>query len=104
MTASRPQSPETHGVPDSSGGGSAADTASDLNLFDPEFMSTAFEKYAKLREIGPVVPITIGIGQVQAESAETQGRFRPQPTYFVSHYDAVVEACSLTSYPSIRDR
>jgi cytochrome P450 len=62
-----------------------------INRGDPSFMATAYETYAELREKGRVARVELSFGANNGRSDDAQSRFFNGPTYFVSHYDDVVE-------------
>ena len=62
----------------------------ELNLRDPQFMTNAFETYAKLREKGPVVRVKFGGGEDTEEKENARNPFFQRETAFVSRYDDVV--------------
>lgn len=75
-----------------------ADAATDtkglikVKLGDSTFMDHAYETYAELREKGPVTEVELSFGAPRDESSDDlRARLFNGPTYFVSHFDDVVE-------------
>jgi cytochrome P450 len=67
----------------------------ELDMTDPHFMANAHELYADLRAKGPVSRVRFaGMGQEVASGDGTEeqpGIFGRQETFFVTHYDEVIE-------------
>jgi cytochrome P450 len=62
-----------------------------INRGDPDFMEHAYETYADLREKGPVTRVELSFGARNQDKDNPQSRFFNGPTYFVSHFDDVVD-------------
>ncbi len=66
----------------------------ELNITDPHFMANAHELYADLRAKGPVSRVRFaGMEQEVSDNGteEQRGFFGRQETFFVTHYDEVIE-------------
>src|SRR5215211_4181254 len=66
----------------------------ELDIADPHFMANAHELYADLRAKGPVSRVRFaGVAEeASGEGTEEQrGIFGSQETFFVTHYDEVIE-------------
>ena len=62
----------------------------ELNISDPNFMATAYDTYAALREQGRVSTVQFSAGEAaQAQDGPRQEMFN-RDFYFVTHYDVVV--------------
>ncbi len=70
--------------------GIAVEDPTTLDLSDPNFMATAYETYASLREQGAVVPVRFPVRE--GGDAGAQDRMRGRDSFFVAHYDEVVAA------------
>ncbi|MGH2616546.1 MAG: cytochrome P450 family protein [Thermomicrobiales bacterium] len=69
--------------------GATADVV-ELNISDPQFMATAYDTYAELREEGPVTRIKFRSGFEGEESGSPRDRMFNTETYFVTKYDDVI--------------
>jgi len=87
-TKTAPTATETgNGVEDQT----AQDDVVVLDVSDPQFMATAYDTYAELRERGPVTRIKFASREEDEETAGPRERLFRRPTFFVTHYDDVVE-------------
>ena len=86
-------SPETQTIAAGANGAGSEVPAIDvveLDISDPNFMATAYDTYAELRERGPVSVVKFSAG------GATEGQDGPRPemfnreSFFVTHYDDVV--------------
>jgi len=62
----------------------------ELNFANPDFMATAYDTYAELREQGPVTRIRFNSGQEGEETGTPRDRLRPSEAFFVTQYDEVI--------------
>lgn len=62
----------------------------ELNFGDPNFMATAYDTYAEMRESGPVSVVKFSTGRGDAPPRNAREAFFNRETYFVTHYDDVV--------------
>ncbi|HEU5434220.1 MAG TPA: cytochrome P450, partial [Thermomicrobiales bacterium] len=62
----------------------------ELDLRDPQFMATAYETYADLREDGRVVRVKFARDEEEGRERSPRERFFARETWFVTHYDDVV--------------
>jgi cytochrome P450 family 107 subfamily K polypeptide 1 len=63
----------------------------ELNIADPNFMATAYQKYAELRERGPVSVVKFSTGRGDEPPRNEREAFLNRESFFVTHYDDVVE-------------
>jgi cytochrome P450 len=74
--------------------GAAANGSTDiveLDLTDPQFMATAYDTYAELREQGRVARVRFARPENETEEEARRNAFFRRDTWFVTHYDDVVE-------------
>ena len=62
-----------------------------LDLRDPQFMATAYDTYAELRERGRVTRVRFGGDEDEAAAEGPRSQLFNRETFFVTHYDDVVE-------------
>jgi cytochrome P450 len=65
-----------------------------LDIGDPKFMADAYDTYADLRAKGPVSRVRFAGGaeeEASEDGGEQRGFFGRQETFFVTHYDEVVD-------------
>ena len=89
--------PEDHGKVASQPRGDAAgkedqqEERVELDLSDPQFMASAYDKYADMRAKGPVSRVRFAGGEEESEdNGEQRDGFFARETFFVTHYDEVV--------------
>jgi cytochrome P450 len=82
--------PATKGHEEHGAGPDGTNEVVELDLRDPEFMATAYGRYAELRANGRVTRVRFGGGEDQEASERPQDRFFRRETHFVTHYDDVV--------------
>lgn len=63
----------------------------ELNVGDPNFMATAYDTFAELREQGPVSLVKFSTGRGDQPPRNAREAFFNRETFFVTHYDDVVE-------------
>jgi cytochrome P450 len=64
----------------------------ELDVRDPNFMATAYDTYAKLREEGPVVIARFGNAREEEPADNPRAAFFRRETFFVTRYDDVVSS------------
>ncbi|MCA1731579.1 MAG: cytochrome P450, partial [Actinobacteria bacterium] len=88
---SQPASENGAGTDEAHGEADLGETV-ELNITDPHFMADAYDTYADLRARGPVSRVRFSRGEEESDDAEEQvNQFFRSETFFVTHYDEVVE-------------
>ncbi|HET7092544.1 MAG TPA: cytochrome P450, partial [Thermomicrobiales bacterium] len=77
------------------GGDNGATDVVELDLRDPQFMATAYDKYKQMREQGRVVRVRFArdeaeTNEADAEEERARNAFFRRDTNFVTHYDDVI--------------
>ena len=93
MTTQQVPTDETS-MPASANGAASPEAASDivtLDFTDPNFMATAYDTYAELRERGRVTKIRFSTGRDDQPPRNAREAFFNRESYFVTHFDDVVE-------------
>lgn len=62
-----------------------------IDMGSPDFMATAMETYAELREEGPVSVVKFSTGREGEKSTNAREALFNREVFFVSHFDEVVE-------------
>ena len=62
----------------------------ELDISDPNFMATAYDTYAELRERGPVSVVKFSAGESGEDRDEPRGEMFKRESFFVTHYDDVI--------------